>query len=107
MRREAATASTILVTETQWRRCAPEGSIRCRSRVIHVGLRAVQPFPLFTQLWTYRCVALIDAEGQSRHFALQKNSEPFRRSMAGIHTRLQGRGSFVRLTYINAFAFAL
>ena len=54
MRREAATASTILVTETQWRRCAPEGSIRCRSRVIHVGLHAVQPFPLFTQLRTYR-----------------------------------------------------
>jgi len=31
--------------------------------VIHVGLRAVQPLPLSTQLRTYRCVALIDAEG--------------------------------------------
>ncbi len=33
--------------------------------VIHVGLRAVQPLPLFAQLRTYRCVALIDAEGQN------------------------------------------
>jgi len=56
---------------------------------------------------TFACAAISDATGHSHHFALQKNSEPFRRSPAGIHTRLQGRGSFVRLTYINAFAFAL